>query len=398
LFFKRKELAERGRTLFKFQYPAINWLWLLSMAAIVVVVVMNVTKTMYYPTFDTDSVRGYNLIGMAVAHEGTIKTLSIFTDVNFLPIQRSPASYLTYVPLCQLSYAYVYMLGAATSKIANALIFISFALAFYGVLRRFVSPTLCALTTFFVLITPEMLGFSSMSGTNVTHAVYASLGIIYFAAWYYKKIPAFLWLSAALLMLNNWTRIEGIAFIGAACCVLLRYAILTKEYKRLIFFGLLCIFPLLFYNVFLKVHHLESESVLILKPYWDGAKLRTILTETWALFNSATYYGVTFVLFFFAALSNVWSIYKKRDHTITLVVIAISLLFYTLMMYQSEHIWSSTISIMRVSYKRLLFCFVPILWFYIAVNHNVMWLFGKVDGWLFPAAKNIGGIKIKKAM
>ncbi|GHV63864.1 hypothetical protein FACS1894199_00780 [Bacteroidia bacterium] len=387
LFLQRKQVVEWGRTLFKFGYPTVNWLWLLGIAAIVVVIIVNVTKTMYYPTFDTDSVRGFNLVGMAVAHEGTIKNLSIFTDVNFLPIQQAAGSYLTYVPLSQLSYAYVYMLGTETSKIVNALIFISFALSFYGVLRRFATPTLTALTTFFVLITPEMLGFSSMSGTNFTHAVYASLGILYFVSYFYKKIPSqlsLLWVSAALLMLNNWTRSEGIAFIGAAGCVLLWQSIKAKQYKQLICFGLLCIFPFLFYNIFLKVHHLESVQVFILKPFWDAEKMGTIFKEVWVLFKTQTYYGVTFVLFFFVALSNVWNIYKRRDHVVTLFLIILSWLFYTILVYQIDYIWDSILNVLRYSYKRFLFSFVPLVWFYIAVNHNVTWIFNKIDKFLFP--------------
>ena len=339
---------------------------------------------MYFPTFDTDSIRSFNLIGMAVAHEGTIKGLSLFTDANFLPIVRGAGSTISYAPLSQLAYAYVYMLGAETSKIVNALIFISFALSFYGILRRFATPTLTALTTLFVIITPEMLGFSSMSGTNFTHAVYASLGVLYFVAWRCKKIPSFLWLSLALLMLNNWTRNEGLAFIGAACCALLYYSIQAKRWKTLIVFGVLGFFPFLFYNVFLKTNHLESVNVFIFKAYWDGGKAGLIFREMWTLFNSASFYGVTFPLFFFVALSNAWSIYRRRDHLVTLVLIVLSWAFYTILVYQIDYIWDSLTNVMRYSYKRFLFSFVPLVWFYIAVGYNVRWVFGKIDAFIFP--------------
>ncbi|MDR0757762.1 MAG: hypothetical protein LBF85_07950 [Tannerella sp.] len=228
LYFCRKALGEWFAPICIFSYPKINWLWIAVMVALAVVCVMNVAKTMYYPTFDTDSVRGFNLTGMAVAHEGTVKNLSLYNDVNFLP--RNYNLYMTYTPLVQLGYTYVYMLGAETSKIFTALIFVSFLFAFYGVTSRFATHTLTALTTFFVVITPEMLGFSSMSGSNFVHALYASLGLLFFAVWYYKKMPSFLWLSAALLMLNVWTRNEGLAFIGAACCLLAWQCI---DFKRI---------------------------------------------------------------------------------------------------------------------------------------------------------------------
>jgi hypothetical protein len=342
---------------------------------------------MYYPTFDIDSIRVFNLVGMAVAHEGTIKSLSLFTDANFLPIVQAPGSaYLSYTPLSQLAYAYVYMLGAETSKIVNAIIFVSFTLAFYGIMNRFATHLLTAITTLFVLITPEMLGFSSMSGVNFTHALYASLGILYFVAWYYKKIPSLLWLSAALLIFNVWTRNEGLAFVAAAGCVLLWYSIKNRQYKKLVAFGLLCMFPFIFWNVFLKVHHMESTNVFILKPFWDGEKAATIVREIFLLFGNANYYGVTFVLFIFVVLSNVWSIYKRADHAITLLLIVLTWLIYTILVYQIDYLWDSIINVLRYSYKRFLFSFVPMVWFYIAANRNVAWLFERVDGWTFPKA------------
>ena len=382
LFFRRKEqLKEWQKYVSTFTYPKLNWAWLLCIALIAVVTVMNLTKTMYYPTFDTDSVRGYNLIGMAIGHEGTLKSLSLFTDVNYS--MRGAASYISYPPLSQLAYAYVYMLGAATSKIINALMFLSIIFIFYGVLSRFATHLLTALTTLFMIVTPEMLGFSSMSGINFTHALFASLGIIYFVAWYYKKDNSFLWLSAGLLMLNIWTRSEGPAFAAATCCILLWYSIKNKHYKPFITYSALCIFPFIFFALFLKIYNMNSESVLITKLFWDKAKLTAILTEEWNLLNNSTYYGVTFVACFFVFLSNLWHIYKRKDHVITLLLLLFVILLCTTLIYQLQLIWDSLEAIMRYSYKRLMFAFVPIAWFYMAVNYNVAWLFEKADKFMF---------------
>jgi hypothetical protein len=383
LFFRRKEpLKKWQKYVSTFTYPKLNWAWLLCIAAIAAVTVMNFTKTMYFPTFDTDSLRGYDLIGMAVGREGTLKSLSLFTDANYA--MRGAASYISYPPLSQLAYAYVYMLGAATSKIVNALMFLSIIFIFYGVLSRFVTHLLTALATLFMIVTPEMLGFSSMSGINFTHALFASLGIIYFVAWYYKKDNSFLWLSAALLMLNIWTRSEGPAFVAATCCVLIWYSIKNKHYKQLITYSALCVFPFIFFALFLKIYNMNSESVLITKLFWDKAKLTAILTEEWDLLNNATYYGVTFVACFFVFLSNLWHIYKRKDHIITLLLLLLVILFCTTLIYQLQLIWDSLEAIMRYSYKRLMFAFVPIAWFYIAVNYNVAWLFEKADKFMFP--------------
>jgi hypothetical protein len=382
LFRRRMALKEWWAYVRTFTFPKINWLWALVILAIAAVAAANVIKTLYYPTFDTDSVRGFNLIGLAVAHDGTFKGCGLFTDSNYMEMHGA-ASYMTYAPFVQLSYAYVYLLGAATSKVVNALLFLSFIATFYGLLSRFTTHTLAAIATLLMLLTPEMLGFSSMSGTNFTHAVYASLGILFFATWYYKKIPSLLWVAAALLMLNNWTRTEGIAFIGAACGLLLWHSIRSKCYKQLLLFGGLCLLPIILWNVFLKVHHMEATQALILKPYWDGGKIAVIATEMWKLFKSITFYGLTFIAFPVIILLNAWAIYKKRDHAVTLLLILLAWAFYTLLIYQVDYVWDSLENVMRYSYKRFLFSFVPLLWFYMAAGHSMSRLFNKVDSFLF---------------
>jgi hypothetical protein len=393
LFFRRNTLKVWILSKNMFSYPKINWLWLASLVALAIVCVMNVTKTMYFPTFDTDSVRGFNLVGMAVAHEGNIKNLSLYTGENF---QESKNVVMAYAPLAQLGYAYIYMLGAEMSKIFNALIFISFVFLFYGVTSRFVTHTLTALTTFFVIITPEMLGFSSMSGVNFTHALYASLGLLFFVVWYYKKNSSFLWLSAALLMLNNWTRNEGLVFIGAACCLLCWQSIVTKQYKKLFLFTALCLFPFIFWQIFLKINRLEMAQVIIFRPYWDGEKAAIIGREMWALFKSSTYYGYTFIAFLFVMLSNVWYIFKKGNQVVTLLLIFLAWLFYTILIYQIDYVWDSLENVIRYSCKRFLFSFVPLLWFYVAAGRNISRVFEKIDDFVFPTTSKHRGGKIIK--
>jgi hypothetical protein len=379
-------------------YPKLSWLWMLALLAVGVVLTMSFAKTMFTPPFDTDSLRGFDLMGKIVAQEGTIKNYSVFTDPNYYQITHSPGSYISYTPLVQLSSAYVYMLGAATSKIFPGLMFISFVLAFYGVTSRFVTHTLAALATFFTAATPEMLAFSSMSGTNVIHAIYASLGTLFFITWYYKKIPSLLWVAAVLLMLNNWVRNEGVAFIGAACCVMLWHSIprlagqTRVTYKRLFLFAGLCLLPFVFWQVFLRLNHWNVEMTLVLYLYWD--RVVVIAEGLWWLFTSFTLYGLTFVCFLVALLSNVWAIILKRDHAVTLLFILLVWVFYTILVYLVDPTWDAggMVAIMHSSYKRFLFSFVPLLWFYVAASYNVRWLFDQLNSFLYPVKKP----KVKK--
>jgi hypothetical protein len=385
LYVRRETLREWRASVFVIKAPKVTWLWVAAVVALTVAGVMNLAKTLYYPTFDVDSVVGFNLMGMAVAHEGTIKGLSLYNDVNYAPHDMD--LYKTYTPLSQLSYAYVYLLGAATSKSFNALIFVSLIFAFYGVTRRFATHTLTAVTTFLMILTPEMLGFSSMSGTNFTHAVYASLGLLFFAAWYYGKIPSLLWISALLLMLNVWARNEGLAFVGAACCLLCWHSVRTKQYKTLLLFALSCLSLFIFWNIFLKINHMEIKQLIIFKPYWDAVKAGILWREMWALFTNPVYYGVIFIAFPLIALSNLWHVIRKSDHVITLLLILLAWIFYTVLVYQIDYIWDTLENVMRYSYKRFLFSFMPLLWFYVAAGKNIRVAFEWIDNFVFPSTR-----------
>ena len=160
-----------------FALPGLNFIWLVFVVFIIYIEYMNFTKCMYFPTFDRDSLAGFDTMGFITAKEHTYKNLSIF-DSSYVPALNGPGSYITYAPMVQLSYAYVYILGAQTSKIIPALIFMFFIISFYGVTRRIARDPLSAIATFFFSITPEIIAFSSLSATNVIQAAYASFGLI----------------------------------------------------------------------------------------------------------------------------------------------------------------------------------------------------------------------------
>lgn len=198
-----------------------NLVWCFFIVLIAYFEYMNFTKCMYFPTFDRDSLAGFDTIGYVMAQEHTFRNLSIFQQ-SYMPHIHDAGSYMTYAPMVQLSYAFVYLLGAETSKLVPALMYLSLLIAFYGSMQRVTGPTGAAVATFFVLITPEMIAFSSLSATNVIHAATASSGIIYIALWLKCRERKDLYLGSLLLAVNIWTRSEGIVFIGAALAVVLR--------------------------------------------------------------------------------------------------------------------------------------------------------------------------------
>ena len=360
-------------------------LWLVFLIAIVAMETMNFAKCIYIPVYDRDSLTAFDTIAKIVAAEHTFHNLSLFRDPNFAEYFSGGASTISYTPLVQCSYAYVYMLGAATSKWVNALHYLSFIIAFYGVTRRFVTDTAAMFATLFAFATPEFISFSSLSGTNVIHALYASLGILYLIRWNKERDNSFLGISALLLWLNIWTRNEGVAFAGIAVFFMLIDAIRKKSYKPFIGFSVAVLSAFVLWNLYLAAFAMKSEQIIILHPFWDGAKVETMGREMYNLFfvQGPVYYGWTVVLFLIVLLSNGYHIWKYRDGVVTLFLTLGALFIYTLLLYQINYIWDAIENVIRYSYKRFFFSFVPLIWFYMVANRNVSWIFNHIDRFIY---------------
>ena len=384
-FLKKEQLQNWAAKAAAFSFPRINFLWLILLGAIAAMAVMNFAKCIYYPPFDRDSLTSFDTIAKIVAKEGTFHNLSLFRDPNFSECFSGAGSTISYTPLVQCGYAYVYMLGATASKWINALHYLSFIIAFYGITRRFVTDTAALFATLFAFAAPEFIAFSSLSGTNVIHAFYASIGILYLILWNRERDNSILYLSVLLLWLNIWTRNEGVAFVGIAVIYMLIDAIRKKQYKPFIVFSIATVSSFLLWNLYLSAFDMKSEQVFIFHPFWDGEKITVMGREMWALFTQNVYYGWTIPLFVLALLSNAYNLWKYKDQTTTLFLTLGALAVYTLLLYQIDYIWDAIENVIRYSYKRFFFCFIPLFWFYIVANRNASWLFDRIDRFVYGA-------------
>lgn len=364
-----------------FALPRLNFIWLVFVVFIIYIEYMNFTKCMYFPTFDRDSLAGFDTMGFITAKEHTYKNLSIF-DGSYVPALNGPGSYITYAPMVQLSYAYVYILGAQTSKIIPALIFMFFIISFYGVTRRIAGDTLAAIATFFFTITPEMIAFSSMSATNVIHAAYASLGIIYVAVWIKKKDLNNLIIGGLLLGANMWARTDGIVFVGAAMVIVIISSLKTGNIKNLIIFSALAIAPALFWVIFQKSAGIHAESIAITSLFYDKTKMLKIGIYILDLLLNTSFFGWTFLAFALTIVTNIWFIIRKGDNLALLSMIIMALTAYMILLYQIDYKWDKIENVLMYSAKRFMFCFSPIVWYYFSTNKVTLLAFEKVDKYL----------------
>lgn len=373
----RRRGGDAGKEMPRISLTGYNLVWLAFIALIVYFEYMNFMKCMYFPTFDRDSLAWFDTIGYVIANEHTFRG-AVLLDSAYMPHIHDAGSYITYAPMVQLGYAFVYILGAETSKIVPGLMFMSLLVAFYGATRRVSGRTAAAVCTFIMMVTPEMIAFSSMSATNVIHAFSASMGVIYVALWLKYKSRRDLYMASVLLGMNIWTRTDGIVFILASSAVVFVEAVRHRDWHSLI--PMACsVLPAVVWVLYCKLFHLYSESIAILSVYWDPVKSGVIWNGLKALFTDTVFYGWTFAALLLVSMVNIWNIIKTRDNVPLLCIFLLSAILYGIALYQVDYKWDSISNVLAYSAKRFLFCFVPIAWYISFTDKWVVGVFGKLD-------------------
>ena len=364
----------------KFSIGGYNLVWLLLLFILIWVAYANYTKCMFFPTYDRDSMAAFDTVGFLIAQERTLSGLSVFQG-DYMTAMHGAGSTITYTPMVQLSYAFVYSLGAETSKSIPAAMFISFLIGFYGMLARQTNRTAAIFFTLFMAITPEMLSFSSLSGTNVMHAGLASTGLIYAAIWFRKGDSEYLCLSTALLAINVWCRAEGVVFILAAGLLVLIKAIGQKDFKLLLF-PVLSLLPAIAWTLFTKTNDMYSESIVISHFFWDGEKASKIWSYATDLFCNTTYYGWTFSIGLLVLIANAYFMLKRADSVALVGSLLLAIVLYFIVIYQIDYKWDSIDNVLRYSSKRFIFSFVPVVWYFVASCHLVNMAVSRIDNTL----------------
>lgn len=369
-----------------------NIIWLALLLFIAYVEYLNFTKCIYFPTFDNDSLVGFDTIGYLIAQEHTIHALSFFDESYNLAI-KSAGSYIAYTPLTQVAYSFIYLFGASTSKLIPALLFLSFLFLFYGTMQREIKATGAMLLTLLMMLTPEMLMFSSMSATNVIHAIYASIGVIYAIKWCVNGTnsrDAYFWSSALLLAANILIRSEGIIFIGAAGLLMLFVWIPAKAWRNMFLWGGVVLLPFFLWKIHQSITGLNTtESYLLSQLFYDESKLLNITHGMKWLLSQANYFGYTFTLLPASCILSLFFLKRCPKMLISWAILLLVLVGYMFALYQVNYEWDSLENVLKHSAKRFIFCFVPIAWYIIAVNYPISWLFQKVDKWLTFPSKNV---------
>lgn len=376
---------------FTFKKPLFCWVnlaWCVFFGAVVYLAYINFQNTLYYPFLphkEIDSISGYESIGYLVSQEHTLRRLAIFRPEES-PLMRIPTSYIGYAPLTQLSFAYIRLFGSETAKAIPAFMFISFLLAFYGLVKRNSSNLGAILATFFTMITPRLLEMTFGSMTNAPHIIYTSLGIIYGINYVTRKHqgfhrPCFLWLSAWFLSASVLTRSDGIVFPCALGTILL-YECIRKRIpvRPFLFWTFSILGVLVFWALFRKTGNMATENFFIKHLFIDAPRIQTIIKTTLDLLFKKSYYGWTFYFFAAALLPELFFVFKKKASLLSFIVPALALSLYFILLYHMDYsVWAPLDAILMDSAMRVYLCLVPLAWFAVFSSYGPRTLLKKIE-------------------
>ncbi|MBT8326522.1 MAG: glycosyltransferase family 39 protein [Bacteroidia bacterium] len=363
---------------------SINLSWIFLAGLVVYIVYAMAAKAMFWPTAAYDSITGYDYMAKVVAAEGTYNN-SIFDVENPTAGIRH-----SYPPFVNSSFAVAYMAGLNSTKIIVVLLFISLAIYFWSVFRKYTTETAAIFFTLLLVAVPEFLAMASLSLTNVPQTLFAAAGLIAIFEFIQKRDSSYLILGAVLVGLNVWTRSDGVIFIVGGGLMLLIDGFrnhrmkIANYWKPLVLFGAISATPFIIWQAYSKfyIKNVYSSSDAFVKHlFWDSDKFTDLVSQVYTILESTQLYGAIFIIFVIVIIANIRNIIKTKP--IMLISILISFALYFMLYYQMNNggdgFAYSVQSMVRSSFKRGMFPFLPMVCFYMATTPMV----NKFFNWIF---------------
>ncbi|MFZ0391452.1 MAG: DUF6541 family protein [Calditrichia bacterium] len=339
-----------------FRWREMNPATFVFVAAIILLVAGSFIKNMYWPVQAYDSVAGYDLMGRIISIE---KTFNVSLHNYDLAGPRG-----IYPPLVEGSFALFYLLGASSAKILNTIFYVSLLILVYQFIRKELNSIAAGLFTLILALTPELFAHSSLSLTNIPGALYVTGGLLFLYEWWRSRQFLPLMFSGLLFGLNAWARSDGIIFCIAATAILLVLMILEKQnFMWWVYHSLAAFLPFIGWQIYLKLA-INAESIERFRTYffWDGERFQYMISYMFTLFKSTPLYGWIFYIFLLALVINIRRI---KANWPLLAYLVSAYLLYSFTFYQLDPETQDSIqTMMRASFKRGLFYFIPGILFY----------------------------------
>lgn len=338
-------------------------------------------KNFFWMPAEYDSVTGYDLMGKMIAAEGTMNA-SIFT---YYPYSNANSiARFIYPPFSASGFGLMYLAGFENSKVFMTMLYLGFIFSFYGLIRKSINDTWAIFFTLLMCITPEMFSHSSLALSNLPNAILTSISIICLITYFENKLSRYFWISLLLMVGSMWSRSDSIIYIIALVPVFGFQFLKTKEWKFSVIYMIIAFLPFVIWSLYIKAQVTVNSSEFFIKTlFWDGEKFSLIFGKAIEIILGQTmYYGLTFYLFLLIMALNSVDVVLKQIPIVVFVLVA--WFGYTMLYYQMDYAYAgSSEVIMNSSYKRGMFNFVPLCWFFVATSPYSLKWFGKLNQWLF---------------
>lgn len=380
IYFLQKESKLKAIWDVKIEVPKFSELgWYFCIGLTIYLVYGIGEKCLFWPIAEYDSMTGYDLMAKMIANEGTFNTTIFqYPYKNAYDVAR-----FIYPPLVASGLAFFYMLGADNAKIIMLIWFISFIICFYNLLARKINLNFAAFFTLLMIVTPEFFSHTALGLTNLPNAIFTSLSVLYLLNWFEKGAKNYLYTSLILMSASMWSRSDSVIFIVAFGLVFAIQFLKNKEWKLpLIYVSVLFVFFMM-WSLFIKlIVGVNSADFFVKTLFWDAQKLQTILSNAFGLMlGNGMLYGLTFYLFVIFFALNIVDIIIQKNEIVIFTLSSWAL--YTFLFYQIDYGFAGSIeAYLNASYKRGLFNFIPLIWYFVAFNPLSNKFYNTVNQWI----------------
>jgi len=338
-------------------------------------------KGLYWPTSEHDAIGTFDKLGIWFALEGKI-------HVSLYDVGLQGAGGI-YPPLFPSAIAYCYLYGGDNPKIISLLFYVATLTIFFFSLRKYNTVFGAALFTLILGWAPEFYSHAALLLSNLPAAAYITAASLSLFIWWKEKDQSYFTLSCVMIALSLWLRQDLIPFAAAGGLIVLWFAIKHKGWKQLLIYAASVLIPFVTWSLYVKYSlHLSAAERFGAGSFITFAKLKIAGAYLWAYFGFGQQgdsppgyflYGVAFILPVVLIIANYKNITK--DWLVIPAYFLVSLALYTLIfLLIDEQLQGATLqSLMESSFKRGLFCFMPVLLFYAGASSISIKIFSLLE-------------------
>ncbi len=358
---------------------AVAWLILIGLFYLIAV------KSLFWPTTEHDAIGTFDKLGIWYAIEGKI-------HVSLYDVKLQGAGGI-YPPLFPCSIAYTYLYGAENPKILSLLYYVCTLAIFYAVASRYISNFGAAIFTLVLGWAPEFFSHAALLLSNLPSTAYVAAAALPLFVWYKEREFRYFKIALLGILFSVWLRQDLLAFAVAGFAVVLLYLVKHKQWLPIVLYAAAVLIPFAAWSWYVKADlHLSTAERFGAGSAISLQKITMAAAYLWAYIGLGQtgssppgyfLYGIAFIFPILLIAFSAKSFFKTWNFTVLYFVAALA--FYTLIfLLLDEKLQDASLqSLMESSYKRGMFCFMPIILFQAAATEKVQLFFAAIEKYLW---------------